>query len=285
MATFHKQLTKLWMLDREPSPGPELVAMVSAALLERESGGFQLSGRDIKRDSHADPASYQQVFGADRFDSLANYRRGLDRSACVARIGKSSDTGVGTGFIIRGSAICTRFGDRTVLVTNAHVISEDPILHDKGSLYPAEAVVTFEALPGVEGKEFSPGAVLFSSPPTELDVTILELLEVNCPESYPLAPAIPSRESAVRVIGHPAGRSLSFSNNQLLDHRDPLIHYRTATEGGSSGSPVFNQEWRLIGLHHAGGAAMRRLNGPGTYEANEGLWIRAICAAVPQLIG
>jgi hypothetical protein len=282
LATFYKQLTKVWMLDHEPTPGPELVALVAAALLERESGDFQLSGLAVKRDMAADPASYQQVFGADRFSSLANYRRGLQRSACVARIGKSSDTGVGTGFIVKGSSICPGFGDGTVLVTNAHVISEDEGLHDQGSLYPSEAVVTFEALPGAEGREFHPGAVLFSSEPKLLDVTILELLDVSLPDVYPIAPAIPARESSVHVIGHPSGRSLSFSTNQLLDHRDPLMHYRTATEGGSSGSPVFNQEWRLIGLHHAGGTAMQRLDNKGTYEANEGLWIRAICAAASK---
>jgi S1-C subfamily serine protease len=282
LATFHKQLTKLWMLDREPTPGPELVAMVAAALLEREGGAFQLSGRDIKRDIRADAESYQQVFGADRFNSLANYRRGLDRSACVARIGRSSDTGLGTGFIVKGSSICPRFGDGTVLVTNAHVISEDRALQDKGSLDPSEAVVTFEALAGAEGREFLPGAVLFSSEPTLLDVTILELSDVSLPDLYPIAPKVPMRDSVVHVIGHPSGRSLSFSSNQLLAYEEPLIHYRTATEGGSSGSPVFNQEWRLIGLHHAGGTAMRRLDGEGTYEANEGVWIRAICAAASQ---
>ena len=282
LATFHKQLTKVWMLDREPTPGPQLVAMIAAALLERESGGFQLSGRDIKRDVGADADSYQKVFGADRFSSLANYRRGLQRSACVARIGTSADTGVGTGFVVKGSSICPRFGDRTVLVTNAHVISEDEALHGRGSLYPSEAVVTFEALPGAEGREFHPCAVLFTSEPRLLDVTVLELVDVNLPDEYPIAPAIPLRDSAVHVIGHPSGRSLSFSTNQLLDHREPLIHYRTATEGGSSGSPVFNQQWGLIGLHHAGSSAMHKLHGEGTYEANEGLWIRAICAAASK---
>jgi hypothetical protein len=158
----------------------------------------------------------------------------------------------------------------------------DETLHEKGSLYPSEAVVSFEALAGAEGKEFRPGAVLFSSPPKLLDVTILELSDVSLPDVYPIAPAIPARDSAVHVIGHPSGRSLSFSSNQLLDHKEPLIHYRTATEGGSSGSPVFNQEWRLIGLHHAGGSSMQKLHEPGTYEANEGLWIRAICTAASQ---
>ena len=41
---------------------------------------------------------------------------------------------------------------------------------------------------------------------------------------------------------------------------------------GSSGSPVFDNGWRLIGVHHAGGVRMPQLNNTGgTYAANEGI--------------
>src|SRR5262249_44796144 len=106
---------------------------------------------------------------------------------------------------------------------------------------------------------------------------------------YPIAPALPVIEEdshqRVYIIGHPSGGDLSFSihDNLLLDYQDSLLHYRTPTEGGSSGSPVFNQQWRLIGLHHKGGEHMRRLNGkPGTYAANEGIWIRSIIDAAKK---
>jgi hypothetical protein len=40
---------------------------------------------------------------------------------------------------------------------------------------------------------------------------------------------------------------------------------------------VFDDEWRLIGLHHAGGTRMPQLNrAGGTYAANEGITIEAI---------
>lgn len=284
-ATFRRQLSQVWSLDRRSSPGPELVAMVSAALVERESGVLDISGAEVQRARNVSNADLQAVFGADRFDSYDNYRRGLDRCSSVARIGRSVETGAGTGFVIPGKALCAKLGDPFVLVTNAHVVSEDERLRNKGALHPQEAIVTFAALEGcAPDAEFALGKVLMSSPPEELDVTIAELSEPVVPKAaYPLAPVLPARESEsqIRVIGHPSGRGLSISANKLLDHEDPKIHYRTATEGGSSGSPVFNQDWRLIGLHHAGGEMMPKLNGKdGTYEANEGIWIKAICKAL-----
>jgi V8-like Glu-specific endopeptidase len=125
--------------------------------------------------------------------------------------------------------------------------------------------------------------VKWESPPDKLDCALLEL---DAPveglgESYPLAAARPVKDESARVyiIGHPKGGTLSFSlnDNRLLDYDDRLLHYRAPTEGGSSGSPVFNEEWQLLGLHHGGGKDMAKLNKePGRYAANEGIWIEAI---------
>ena len=104
-------------------------------------------------------------------------------------------------------------------------------------------------------------------------------------QAIPVAKVIPEAGSRtqVRVVGHPSGRGLSFSSGEFLGHKAPRLHYRAATEGGSSGSPVFNADWRLVGLHHSGGEAMPKLSGePGTYEANEGISIAAIASAVAE---
>jgi V8-like Glu-specific endopeptidase len=113
-------------------------------------------------------------------------------------------------------------------------------------------------------------------------------------------PAVPQaseqKQPRVYIIGYPGGRELSFSfqDNELLDHEGPpsgqpqiggvcRVHYRAPTEGGSSGSPVFDATgWRVIALHHKGGRfGMPRLNGgAGTYAANEGLAIGPMRAAL-----
>jgi len=87
----------------------------------------------------------------------------------------------------------------------------------------------------------------------------------------------------VYVIGYPLGGDLSFSihDSVWLDMDASTFHYRTPTEPGSSGSPVFDEDgWRVVALHRAGGSRVPRLSGVGTYEANVGVAIEAIRQAV-----
>ena len=83
------------------------------------------------------------------------------------------------------------------------------------------------------------------------------------------------------MIGHPEGGELALSleDNLLLDYDATRIHYRSATAEGSSGSPVFDDTWQLIALHHGGSLQMPALNGKGEYQANEGILMDAIAKA------
>ena len=85
---------------------------------------------------------------------------------------------------------------------------------------------------------------------------------------------LPPSAEALRDL---RGEGLDY---HLLDYDDTRLHYRSPTEGGSSGSPVFDKAWNLIGLHHAGSLEMRRLHGPGVYPANEGIRLSAIILAL-----
>jgi len=95
----------------------------------------------------------------------------------------------------------------------------------------------------------------------------------------PDPPVIESKSKAY-VVGHPrgAGLQISLHDSRLLDVDDEwrLMHYRTPTDPGSSGSPVFNEDWQVMALHHAGTSETPRLHGDGTYEANEGIVLSAI---------
>jgi hypothetical protein len=85
------------------------------------------------------------------------------------------------------------------------------------------------------------------------------------------------KNSPVFIVQHPEGGTMKLaldtagvigiSKNQLR------IRYRTNTLRGSSGSPVFNQDWELIALHHAGDPKYPELN---TGQYNEGIPIRTL---------
>jgi endonuclease G, mitochondrial len=56
----------------------------------------------------------------------------------------------------------------------------------------------------------------------------------------------------LNIVQHPDGlpRRVAFRDNPLLSLDDPIhLIYRTDTKHGSSGSPVFNDEWQLVAVH------------------------------------
>jgi V8-like Glu-specific endopeptidase len=212
----------------------------------------------------------------------------------VARISDSTNRPKGTGFLVRGNDLDPRCGAEAFLLTNAHVVSDDPPVVNKGALRPDEAVVSFQAIGEAYGASprLKIKKLLWTSAPWELDTTLLRLEKpVEGSSICPIERTPPTRAHTDRVyvIGHPGGRDIEISlyDNLLLGFQDPRVHYRAPTEGGSSGSPVFDDKWRVIALHHAGFGETPKLNQkPGqheTYAANEGIWIEAICQALAKV--
>ncbi len=77
----------------------------------------------------------------------------------------------------------------------------------------------------------------------------------------------------VAVIQHPGGapKKIALRNNKLVDVFDDFIHYTTDTDRGASGSPVFNDQWQVVGLHHAG---VKRRDAQGRVLAVDGsVWM------------
>jgi endonuclease G, mitochondrial len=58
----------------------------------------------------------------------------------------------------------------------------------------------------------------------------------------------------VNIIQHPGGepKQLALRENKLIDVLPDFLHYETDTAPGSSGSPVFNDQWEVVALHHSG---------------------------------
>lgn len=58
----------------------------------------------------------------------------------------------------------------------------------------------------------------------------------------------------VSLVQHPGGspKECSIRENQLIKIEPTTLVYKSDTAPGSSGSPVFNDSWQVVGLHHSG---------------------------------
>lgn len=81
----------------------------------------------------------------------------------------------------------------------------------------------------------------------------------------------------VSIIQHPKGgpKAVTVRENEVKFLMDDFIHYLTDTEPGSSGSPVFNDQWVVVALHHSGVPDPEDRN---NWIANEGVRISSILA-------
>lgn len=57
----------------------------------------------------------------------------------------------------------------------------------------------------------------------------------------------------VTIVQHPRGekKQIALRENRIVDVLDSFVHYEADTEPGSSGSPVFDDGWEVVALHHA----------------------------------
>lgn len=297
IASTLRQFTQVWDLESMDARGRALVDILRARLAQLPGGELTLSPGQLQRiaaQPEPDRAQLEAVLGAQGPKTYRWWKTGLERARSVAALRHRTGNRVGTGFVVRAGDLGRSPPEELLILTNFHVVNEHGA---SPGIRPEEAEVVLEVVD--TERAYGVAEILWSSTPDRHDASLLRVkpaLEGVNP--LPLASSLPALdgEARVYVIGHPGGRDLAFSfqDNELLDHEGPpngkpqipgvcRVHYRAPTEGGSSGSPVFNASlWEVIALHHKGGRiGMPRLNGKeGSYGANEGISLRSIIAAL-----
>jgi V8-like Glu-specific endopeptidase len=201
--------------------------------------------------------------GAD-FLPISFLEKGVERAQAVCRI-VTSDS-LGSGFLI---------ATRNFIMTNNHVL--DSSAKARGS----KAQFDYDEDDLLYEIQFDPDRLFITD--RELDFTIVACKSETLPENImPIQllqdPETVTRNERVNIIQHPKGRrkELSLHDNKVTYVYDKVIRYTADTQGGSSGSPVFNNQWDLVALHHAGWSA------PDGSASNEGVRMTAI---VSHLLG
>jgi hypothetical protein len=270
LASTLRQLREVWKLE-ESKTGKKLLPAIQYKLAQCEGGMLELTSISL-----ADPAGFEAIYGNQGYIYLTWMDTMYERCRAVARvINTATGEPFGTGFLVKGSELWTEWGSKPVFVTNAHVISNNA--SDKAPLQPGEGSAEFTRLP--ERPKIELGQLLFSSVREELDVSVFEIeapAELLPLEVTPYRPLIPGENDPpqrIYIIGHPKGGELTVSlySNNLVAYDNQYIHYRSPTEGGHSGSPVFTRQWKLLAVHHKARDELK---------ANEGVLFEPIKQAV-----
>ncbi|WP_196816063.1 trypsin-like serine peptidase [Candidatus Nitrosocosmicus oleophilus] len=210
---------------------------------------------------------FEAMIETNEFLPVSYLDKGLIRQRAVARVKMGSK--FASGFLVSSS----------LFLTNNHVISTQGQIQN--------STFEFNYQKDIHGDVQSTDSytasedVFITSDKNDLDYTLIKLnnnpgdkwgyIQLNKNPQY-------KKGSFCNIIQHPDGRykEISIQENRLTKIFAKYIRYFTDTETGSSGSPVFNNEWDLISLHHAFGDTTQDSFGLDIYVNNEGIRIDAL---------
>lgn len=206
---------------------------------------------------------------------------GLRVSKAVARIRVPATDQTGSGFLCGPG----------LFITNNHVLASPQ------SAQSARVEFDFTAEDGVQPSvfELDPNRCFITSPVEDLDFTIVSIGNSisgnNLISSFGYCPLSGAGSKHAigdfaNIIQHPNGleKQIAIQDNLIASRtaqdgtEQSVLHYFADTEPGSSGSPVFNNAWQVIALHHWG-VAMHDIQSNSDFRpesVNQGIRISRI---------
>ena len=208
-----------------------------------------LAANDPKAVAAAD-AVLERIINTPDFVDVRYLEAGTRASHAVGRVDIRDHAGRVIGFGT-GSLVTS-----CLLLTNHHV------LPDAETAAASEIEFNFED--GIDGQPLQPR--LFPLDPTaffladeKLDFALVAVgASPGDLAEFGFNAAIRAQGKAIAgdfitIVQHPEGqkKQVALRDNRVVDVLDDFLHYEADTQPGSSGSPVFNDQWELVALHHA----------------------------------
>jgi V8-like Glu-specific endopeptidase len=213
----------------------------------------------------------EKIFGVSHLKSIAWLSRGVAAARSVCRI-KTPDS-LGTGFLISGNRI----------ITNWHVIRD---AREAGL-----SVAQFNYEEDLDGRPMELVEYDFDGPSYRAD-DALDVCVVTV-KPRPSGPPVgqwgalewgtgaPAVGDHVSIIQHPQGgpKQIALTANQVVSIYEHRLLYSTDTLPGSSGSPVFDDAWKVRAVHRGGGNLVIDKSGRRAF-ANEGVLTSYVLSAL-----
>ncbi|HZM37701.1 MAG TPA: endonuclease [Acidimicrobiales bacterium] len=211
----------------------------------------------------------ERLIGGNDLVSVRFLSGGVTAAATVGRIGLDGATGVPRGFGT-GSLVSPR-----LLLTNHHVLASAEEAATSVVEFGVEEVGLGQRRPG-EAFALQPGALFLTD--AELDFTLVAVAPLSVGghrlDAYGYNLLIEQTGKVLvgeplNIIQHPDGgaKVVALRENSLLTILDDFLQYRADTNPGSSGAPVYNDQWQLVALHHSG---VPRKDAEGRWLARDG---------------
>jgi V8-like Glu-specific endopeptidase len=198
--------------------------------------------------------SLERVLGEDDLVDVSFFQLGLAVSNTVGKVWVCGDNGnlkgYGTGFMISPH----------LMITNNHVLPDISYAKNSKIEFNYQLDIQNNLL---KSEIFRFDSALFYHTNKELDFAIVAVVPESMDRvhisnfgwnklSKEVGKTIVSQW--LNIIQHPKGmpKRVSVRENQLIDVLDNFLQYKTDTAPGSSGSPVFNERWEVVGVHHSG---------------------------------
>jgi len=230
----------------------------------------------------------ERIIGENTLRPINYLHKALRAADAVVRV-EVPGRGSGTGFLLAAD----------LMVTNHHVIADA----DQAE----RAQITFFYELDIDGQKREEVTVGTPTDPLRytdegLDVTVISLQDGPKLAHYlPLRPSQLAQDQRVAIIQHPGGflKKISMQNNLVAYTDGRTVQYYTSTQAGSSGSPVFDDDFAVVAIHHGAiqndawdGAGHVRQSDPKQIDAlqwrNQGTtasaFIRALKVEAPDLL-
>jgi V8-like Glu-specific endopeptidase len=251
-----------YLEGQEPAPGVPALAIIAQAIEPVTGTDHREKLKSLRNRMNwgavappAEPATswsdhrskielgQERILGENTLKPTYYLRRALVAAEAVVRVDVYG-LRKGTGFLVTPDLMMTNHhvlaNQEEARNAQVHFFDDVPDDRDKGQLV-REPLVTYPAA----------DPLVYTNP--TLDFSFVRLQGAPPLTRYlPLRPKRMQQNQRVVIIQHPGGypKQISLQNNMVAYADDKIVQYYTSTKAGSSGAPVFDDNFDVVAIHY-----------------------------------